>query len=156
MMEFVDFEAINKDLRSDNDDIADTENDDGDNVSENFFDDENIFDESVENYYWFDNVLRSAEEALNDTLLFDYESREADNYCHEDFHITNQKIDRFQDSKKEILDLKKTLIAPYELLSNDCFYYSICFAIQYIISNKKSECDNEKLRHKISNAELNI
>ena len=50
-MEFVSFEAIDEDLKSDNEDIADTENDDDGNVSDKFIDDENMFDELVENYY---------------------------------------------------------------------------------------------------------
>ena len=127
MVEFVSFEAIDEDLKSDNDDIADTENDDDGNVSDKFIDDENMFNELVENYYWFYNVTRSAEGALNEMPLFDYKSQKGNNYCREGFDITNEKIDEFQDFKKKIGVFKKALIAPYELPSNDSFYYSICF-----------------------------
>ena len=75
----------------------------------------------LKNYYQFDNVTRNAEEALNDTLLFGYEYQEANNYCREDFDIANEKIDEFEDSKKKFDDLKKKIIAPYELPSSDSF-----------------------------------
>ena len=45
MAKFVDFEAIDEDLRSDND-VADNENDDG-NTSDNFINDGNMFNESL-------------------------------------------------------------------------------------------------------------
>ena len=45
-------------------DIADTENGDDGNLSDNFIDDENMFDESVENYYRFDNVTRNRQMIL--------------------------------------------------------------------------------------------
>ena len=48
MAEFLDFEAIDEDLRSNKHDIADTENDDDGNVSDNFIDGEHMFGESVE------------------------------------------------------------------------------------------------------------
>ena len=78
-------------------DIADTENGDDGNLSDNFIDDENMFDESVENYYRFDNVTRNRQ-----MILF-----------------IKQFIMKFN-----------------------------------IISNKKSECDNEKLRQEINNDKL--
>ena len=124
-MEFLDFEAIDEDLGSHNDDNANAENDDDGNVSDNFIDTTGL----IMNYYWFDNVTKSADEALNGMLLFDYEYQEANNYCREDFNITNEKIDEFQDSKKKSYDFKKTLLTPYNLPSKDSFYYSICFAI---------------------------
>ena len=137
MAKFVDVEAIDEDLESvDSDDTDDNADNDG-NVSDNFINDEGMFNESVEDNYRFDNVTRNAQEALNDMLLFDYKSQEANNYYREDFNIRNEKVVEFQDSQKKLMISKKTLVAPYKLPSVDSFYYSLCFAIRYIVSNKK-------------------
>ena len=106
MAEFADFEAIDGDLEpTDNDDTDDNADNDG-NISDNFIDDKGTFNELVEDYYQFDNVTRNAQDALNDTLLFVYESQEANNYCREDFDITNERIDEFQYSKKLMIPKK--------------------------------------------------
>ena len=90
MAELLDFEAINEDLEStDNDDTDDNADNDG-NVNDNFIDDEGMFNKSVENYYRFDNVTRNAQDAYH-TLLFDYEFQETNNCCREDFHITDKR-----------------------------------------------------------------
>ena len=96
MAEFVDFEAINEDLEStDNDDTDDNADNDG-NVSDIFIDGKGIFNESVEDY----QVTTNAQDVVNDMLLFDCESQEANVYCREDFDIMNERIDEFQDSQK--------------------------------------------------------
>ena len=46
------------------------------------------------------------------------------------------------------------MLAPYEQPSCDAFYKSICFAIQFIIIEKSSECDNEQLKKEIDNEDL--
>ena len=81
MAEFVDFEAIDENLGSTNNDDTDDNADNDGNVSDIFFDGKGIFIESVEDYYQFDKVTRNAQHALNDMLLFDCKSQEANVYC---------------------------------------------------------------------------
>ena len=59
MVEFVNFEAIDEDSW-----YCWYWNGDDGNLSDNFIDDENMFDESVENYYRFDNVTRNRQMIL--------------------------------------------------------------------------------------------
>ena len=122
-MEFLDFEAIDEDLGLHNDDNANAENDDDGNVNDNFIDTTGL----IMNYYWFDNVTKSADEALNGMLLFDYEYQEANNYCREDFNITNEKIDEFQDSKKKAMILKKHCLLLI------IYHQRILFIIQFVL-----------------------
>ena len=131
MAEFVDFEAIDEDLESvDSDDTDDNADNDG-NVSDNFINDEGMFNESVEDNYRFDNVTRNAQEALNDMLLFDYKSQEANNYCREDFDIRNEKVVEFQNSQKNLMISKKhwLLLTNYRRL----ILFIIHFVLQFDI-----------------------
>lgn len=43
------------------------------------------------------------------------------------------------------------MVAPYKLPSANSFYYSLRFAIRYIVSNKKNECDDKSLKLEIKN-----
>lgn len=83
-VEFVNFEAV-----EDNVDDVINANEGGEvykNVSDgDFIYDENNFDKNVEGYYAFTNVSRSVEDAMQNSFInFDY-SKEANNYCPDDY-----------------------------------------------------------------------
>ena len=107
MTDFLDFEAV-KD--SNVNEIDDTEeNLVEDLIDDDFIGDENEFHESFAGYYAFKNVIRSVEDAMQDSFIdFDY-SREAKDYCPEDYDRINEIIDEFKDSGKKVEDFKSTL-----------------------------------------------
>ena len=107
MTDFLDFEAV-KD--SNVNEIDDTEeNLVEDMIDDDFIGDENEFHESFTGYYAFKNVIRSVEDAMQDSFIdFDY-SREAKDYCPEDYDQINEIIDEFKDSGKKVEDFKSTL-----------------------------------------------
>ena len=107
MTDFLDFEAV-KD--SNVNEIDDTEeNLVEDLIDDDFIGDENEFHESFAGYYAFKNVIRSVEDAMQDSFIdFDY-SRETKDYCPEDYDRINEIIDEFKDSGKKVEDFKSIL-----------------------------------------------
>ena len=147
MAEFVNFEAAEDNV----DGVINVDEDKEvyKNVSDgDFIDDENKFDENVENYYAFTNVSRSVEDAMQDSFIdFDY-SQETNNYCPDDYDPSEEIIDEFKDSAKEVNDFKRTLLIPQGFQNIYSFYYAILYAIQNQLKNKKIECQ-DKLRYLI-------
>ena len=101
-----------------------------------FIDDAN-YDESVADYYAFENVTRTYEEALSDALEgFDYDQG-PENYCEEP---TDMEIDDFDQSKGRIAKLKSSLVNPQGADNPDSFFYSILYALRYRLTNKDEPC----------------
>ena len=75
MAEFISFEA-----EAEDDDEEDEFVSDDNNVN-----DDNDYDEPFESLYTFENVTRNTQDAINETLSYAFDSREANNYCCEDF-----------------------------------------------------------------------
>ena len=100
MTDFLDFEAV-KD--SNVNEIDNTEeNLVEDVIDDDFIGDENEFHESFAGYYAFTSVIRSVEDAMQDSFIdFDY-SRETKDYCPEDYDRINEIIDEFKDSGKKL------------------------------------------------------
>ena len=73
MAEFINFEA-----EAEDDDEEDEFVSDDNNVNDNFIDD-NDYDEPSESLYTFENVTRNAQDAINETLSYAFDSREAKN-----------------------------------------------------------------------------
>ena len=101
MAEFINFEAEVED-----DDEEDEFVSDDNNVNDNFIDD-NDYDEPFESLYTFENVTRNAQDAINETLSYAFDSREANNYCCEDFDITSEQIKEFHDSQTKVDEFQK-------------------------------------------------
>ena len=119
MAEFISFEA-----EAEDDDEEDEFVSDDNNVS-----DDNDYDEPFESLYMFENVTRNTQDAINETLSYAFDSREANNYCCEDFDITSEQIKEFHDSQTKVDEFKKLCFFHYLLLSPDAFYNSVVFAI---------------------------
>ena len=130
MADFVDFQAIDDNNNSNNNNDSNTEAEPDANVSDiEFIDDENDFNESVETYYVFTNVNRRLEDAIQDSFIdFDY-SQEANNYCPDDYDRSDDVIDEFKHSTKNVNDLKSTLLIPHGLENKDLFHFVLLFAI---------------------------
>ena len=98
MDEFINFEAVEDNM----DEIDVVEENMIENVSDvNLIDDENNFDENIDDYYAFTNVNRSVEAAMQDYFIdFDY-SQEANNYCPDDYDLSQETIDEFKESAKK-------------------------------------------------------
>ena len=97
MADFVNFEAV-EDSNIDEIGVGD-EQIISENVSDvDFIDNQNDFDENVEDFYAFTNVIRSYEDAMQDSFIdFDW-SQEASNYCTDYYDATNETTDEFKDS----------------------------------------------------------
>ena len=147
MAEYINFEA-----EADDDEEDEYVRDDN-HVSDNFIDN-NDYDEPLEELYTFENVKKNTQDAINETLSYNFDSQQANNYCREDFDITSKQIEEFCDSQTKVEEFWRTLLSPYLLLAPDAFYNSIVFAIWYINSNKSNECDYEMLKKKIDNDDL--
>ena len=138
-MDFLIFEAEDEDKQEDDRDINLTPT-----VSDNeFIDDTEEFDEiCAADYYAFDNVTRNYNEAINDALSdFDYE-QEPNNYCNDDDE-NDLPIDEFENYKDKIDSFKKTLINPQGENNLDSFFYSILYAIRFILTEKIDSCEND-------------
>ena len=123
-------ENINFEAEADDDEEDEYVSDDN-NVSNNFIDD-NDYDELFEELYMFEDVTRNAQDRINETPSYKFDTQEANNYCLEDFDTTADQIEEFCNSQRKVEEFLKTLLSPYLLLSPDAFYNSIFFAIQYI------------------------
>ena len=97
MAEFISFEA-----EAEDDDEEDEFVSDDNNVN-----DDNDYDEPFESLYMFENVTRNTQDAINETLSYAFDSREANNYCCEDFDITSEQIKEFHDSQTKVDEFKK-------------------------------------------------
>ena len=97
MAEYLNFAAETDD--DEEDEYAGDEN----NVSDNFVDG-NDYDEPLKELYTFENVTRNAEVAINETLSYNFDSQEANNYCREDFDITSKQIEEFCDSQTKVAE----------------------------------------------------
>ena len=97
MADFVNFEAV-EDSNIDEIGVGD-EQIISENVSDiDFIDNQSDFDENVEDFYAFTNVIRSYEDAMQDSFIdFDW-SQEANNYCTDYYDPTNETTDEFKDS----------------------------------------------------------
>ena len=120
-------ENINFEAEADDNEEDEYVSDDN-NVSNNFIDD-NDYDELFEELYTFEDVTGNAQNAINETLSYKFDSQEANNYCREDFDTTSEQIEEFRDSQRKVEEFLKTLLSPYLSLSPDAFYNSIVFAI---------------------------
>lgn len=135
------------------------------NVSDNFIDDEGGFEQNVEDYYDFDNVTRNIHDALQDAFI-DYESKEEKNYCRKGFVQENDIVDELKWNEKKNFWIWKTLLIHQEADCIDSFFYSICYAIRYQKTNKKTKCKddlelkknmlNDKLYNLLFNAKDNL
>ena len=77
----------------------------------------------------FTNVNRRLEDAIQDSFIdFDY-SQEANNYCPDDYDRSDDVIDEFKHSTKNVNDLKSTLLIPHGLENKDSFHFVLLFAI---------------------------
>ena len=93
------------------------------------FIDDTEYNESVENYYAFENVSREYDDAIGDSFAgFDF-SQEPSNYCSHG-EICNE-VTEFKDSKKKVEEFNKTLINPPGDETVDSFFYAILYAIKY-------------------------
>ena len=101
MAKYINFEA--------DDDKEDEYVSDDNNVSDNFFDD-NDYHEPLEELYTFENVTSNAQDAINEILSYNVDLQETNNYCHEDFNITSEKTESFVIHKQRLKNLKKLCI----------------------------------------------
>ena len=99
------------------------------------------YNESVENYYTFENVSREYDDAIGDSFAgFDF-STEPNNYC-SDAEVCNE-VTEFNDSKKKVEEFNKTLINPQGDENVDSFFYAILYAIRYTLTEKSDLCEND-------------
>ena len=105
------------------------------------FIDDTEYNESVENYYAFENVFKEYDDAIGDSFAgFDF-SQEPSNYYSDD-EICNEVTD-FKDSKKQVEEFNKTLINPQGDENVDSFFYAILYAIRYNLTEKFDPCEND-------------
>ena len=101
------------------------------------FNDDANYDESVADYYAFENVTRTCEEAMSNALEgFDYDHK-PENYCEEP---TDMEIDDFDKSKGKIAKFKLSLVNSQVADNPDSFFYSILYALRYRLTNKAEPC----------------
>ena len=108
-----------------------------------FIDDTN-YDESVVDYYDFENVTRPYEEAMDDAFEdFDY-NQEPENYSEE---ATNMTIDNFNNSEMRIEKFKSSIANPQGVNNPDSFFYGVLYALRYRLTDKIEPCiDDTELR----------
>ena len=149
MADFVEFEVALDD--NDNNDDYNSEAEDT-NVSDidDFIDGIN-YDESVEHDYAFANVNRHLEDAVQDDFDF---SQEANNYCCDNYDPSDDVIDEFKDSAKQVDAFKSTLLILHGLENIHSFYFALLFAIRYQFKNKKNKCRTDELKNDIENDQL--
>ena len=94
--------------------------------------------------------MRTQYKIFND---FDF-SKEANNYCPNDYDPSDDVIDEFKDSAKKVHDFKSTLLIQHGLENIDSFYFILLFAIRYQFKNKKDECSIDALKNDIENDQL--
>ena len=95
MAEYINFEA-----EADDDEEDEYVRDDN-HVSDNFIDN-NDYDEPLEELHTFENVKKNTQDAINETLSYNFDSQQANNYCREDFDITSKQIEEFRDSQTKV------------------------------------------------------
>ena len=84
------------------------------------FIDDTEYNESVENYYAFENVSREYDDVIADSFAgFDF-SQEPSNYCSDD-EICNE-VTELKVSKKKVEELNKTLLNPEGDKNVDSFF----------------------------------
>ena len=139
MYQFVCFEAA-----EDNDYVSlENESCEGETMSDTDVDfiDDTEYNESVENFYAFENVSREYDVAIGDFFVgFDF-SQEPSDYC-SDNEICNEVIE-FKDSKKKVKEFDKTLINPQGDENVDSLFYAILYAIRYTLTEKSDPCESD-------------
>ena len=133
MSDFIEFEALDKgEVMNECERVEEGEME----TYRDFIDDGN-YDESVADYYAFENVTRTYEEAMSDAREgFDYD-QEPENYCEEP---TDMEIDDFDKSKRRIAKFKSNLVNPQGADNPDSFFHSILYALRYRLTNKDEPC----------------
>ena len=117
-----------------NDDVTlENESSEGENMSDTDVDfiDDTEYNESVENYYMFENVSREYDDAIGDSFAgFDF-SQEPSNYCSDD-EICNE-VTELKVSKKKVEELNKTLLNPEGDKNVDSFFLCnfICNQVRF-------------------------
>ena len=87
--------------------------------------------------------------------FIDYESKEEKNYCRKGFVQENDIIDELKWNEKKKFWIWKTLLIHQEADCIDSFFYSICYAIRYQKTNKKTKCkDDLELKKNMLNDKL--
>ena len=94
--------------------------------------------------------MRTQYKIFND---FDF-SKEANNYCPNDYDPSDDVIDEFKDSAKKVHDFKSTHLIQHGLENIDSFYFILLFAIHRQFKNKKDECSIDELKNDIENDQL--
>ena len=95
------------------------------------FIDDTEYNESVENYYAFENVSREYDDVIADSFAgFDF-SQEPSNYCSDD-KICNE-VTELKVSKKKVEELNKTLLNPEGDKNVDSFFLCnfICNQVRF-------------------------
>ena len=102
------------------------------------------YNESVSDYYSFENVTRLYEETMEDALEdFDHD-QDLENYCEEP---TNAPIDDFNNSKIRVDKFKSSLVNPQGVDNPDSLFYGLVYALRYWLTNKIEPCaDDTELR----------
>lgn len=113
-----------------------------------FIDDTEI-QNNPSDYYCLKNVTTSVSDAERDAFsqsdvdAFMNKDVETRHYC---FYSEGKKEDDFSDSKVKIEEFKDTLVIPNEKDDKSCLFYSLCYAIFYVRTNKLEKCSNEELK----------
>ena len=80
---------------------------------------------------------------MQDSFIdFDY-SQEANNYCPDDYDLSQETIDEFKESAKKDQDFKSTVLILQGLENINSFHYVLLYVIRYQLKNKNNECGND-------------
>ena len=92
---------------------------------------------------------------MQDSFIdFDY-SQEANNYCPDDYDLSQETIDEFKESAKKDQDFKSTLLILQGLENINSFHYALFYVIRCQLKNKNNECGNyNELKKDIENDQL--
>ena len=99
-------------------------------------------------HYGLTNVTRSASNAKEDTLsqsnisAFLDKDVEARNYYS---YSEEKKEDNFSDSNANIKEFKVTLLIPNGKDDENTPFYSICYAIRSMRTDKSEKCEHDEL-----------
>ena len=138
MADFINFEADDEDMYNECERFE-RENENEDEHDREFIDDRQ-YDESVSDYYAFENVIRSYEESMEDAVEnFDY-TLEPENYCED-----CAAFDNFDSFECRTNKFTSSLCNPQRVDNPDSFFYSILYALRYEITNKSDTCEDDTL-----------
>ena len=92
----------------------------------------------------FDNVTRSAENALEDAFINNLNDLENSNFC-ENSDNKLPEVGEFEKSNETVNKFDESLIIANGGDSTDLLFYLLCYAVRFFKSDKINACDDKEI-----------